>query len=49
MSITGLFEEAIMLKFNSLIFLPGKTVFAVNYHAYNLVSFLLEKFMLREN
>lgn len=38
-----------MLKLNSLIFLLGKTVPAVNYTVYNLVSFLLEKFTLREN
>lgn len=38
-----------MLKLNSLIFLLGKTVPAVTYNVYNLVSFLLEKFTLREN
>ena len=38
-----------MLKFNSLIFLLGKTVPALNYNVYTLVSFLLEKFTLREN
>lgn len=49
MSIKGLFEEALTPEFNSMILLPGKTVPAVNYNAYNLLSFLLEKFVLREN
>lgn len=48
MNIKGLLEEALMPEFNSMIFLPGKAVPAMNYNAYNLLSFLLEKFVLRE-
>lgn len=48
MNSKGIFEEAIMPKFNSWIFLPGKAVLAMNYNAYNLVSFLLEKFIQTE-
>lgn len=48
MNSKGKFEEAIMPKFNSLIFLPGKAVLAMNYNARNLVSFLLEKFIQTE-
>lgn len=49
MNIKGLFEETLIPEFNSMIFLPGKAPPAVNYNAYNLQSFLLQKFVLREN